>query len=211
VPTVRAEEGQPIGQLWGHTFVEIDTDGNLILRDTNEDGTVDTEDRAVIGNGLPDAEFGFANSFRYKDLDFNITFRGVLGHDLNNKYRAFYEVPNMIGSYNLPKTATDLRNDNGTLYNASSGVFSSYHVEDADFIALDNMSIGYNFSFGSDAGVRSLRIYLAGNNLFYLTGYSGSDPNPRYDTGGNVLAPGNDVRNTWFRARSVTLGVNIGL
>ncbi len=49
-------------------------------------------------------------TFRYKNLDVNITFRSVLGHDLNNKYRAFYEVPIMIGSYNLPVTATDMRN-----------------------------------------------------------------------------------------------------
>lgn len=212
VPTIRAEEGKPIGQLWGHTFVEIDPDGNLILRDTNEDGTVDTDDRSVIGNGYPKAEFGFANVFRYKNLDANITFRSVLGHDLNNRYRAFYEAPMMMGSYNLPKSAADVRNeDTGALYNASSGVFSSYHVEDADFLALDNMSIGYTFDLPGESGVKNLRVYVAGNNLFYLTGYSGSDPNPRYETYGNVLAPGNDMRDTWFRARSVTIGVNLGL
>ncbi|MEN8228188.1 MAG: SusC/RagA family TonB-linked outer membrane protein [Bacteroidota bacterium] len=211
VPTVRAEENKPIGQLWGHTFVEIDGDGNLILRDTNEDGTVDTDDRSVIGNGLPDAEFGFANNFRYKNLDLNITFRSVLGHDLNNKYRAFYEAPNMMGSYNLPKTAADVRNEGtGALLNTSASVYSSYHVENASFIALDYASLGYTFDIGADAGFKNVRVYLAGNNLFYLTGYSGSDPNPRYEYDGNPLAPGQDPRNTWFRARSVTLGVNLG-
>jgi iron complex outermembrane receptor protein len=211
VPTVRAEEGKPIGQLWGHTFVEIDGDGNLILLDTNEDGTVDTEDRQVIGNGLPDAEFGFANNFTYKNLDVNLTFRSVLGHDLNNKYRAFYEAPNMIGSYNLPKSATDVRNaETGALLNTSASVYSSYHIEDASFIALDYASIGYNFDLPGSSGFKNLRIYLAGNNLFYLTGYSGADPNVRYEYEGNVLAPGQDPRNTWFRARSVSLGVNLG-
>ncbi len=210
VPTVRAEEGKPIGQLWAHTFVEIDSDGNLILQDTNEDGTVDEADRSVVGNGLPDAEFGFTNSFTYKNLDLNITFRSVLGHDLNNKYRAFYEVPNMIGSYNLPVTATDVRNENGTLYNASSGVLSSYHIEDASFLSLDYVSLGYNFNLPGDAGFKNLRIYVAGNNLFYITGYSGSDPNPRYEYEGNTLAPGQDARNTWFRTRSVSLGVSLG-
>ncbi len=211
VPTVRAEEGKPIGQLWGHTFVEIDRDGNLILQDTNEDGTVDTEDRQVIGNGLPDAEFGWANNFTYKNFDLNITFRSVLGHDLNNKYRAFYEAPNMMGSYNLPKTAADLRNaETGALLNTSASVYSSYHIESASFLSLDYMSLGYNFDIGSKAGFRSLRIYLAGNNLFYLTGYSGSDPNPRYEYDGNPLAPGQDPRNTWFRSRSFSFGVNLG-
>ncbi len=211
VPTVRAEEGKPIGQLWAHTFVEIAANGDLILQDTNGDGTVDTDDRVVVGNGLPDFEFGFGNVFTYKNWDMNIFFRSVLGHDLNNKIRAFYEVPRMIGSYNLPKTATDMRNaTTGTLLNNSSGVLSSYHIEDASFVALDNLSLGYNFNLPGDTGFRNIRVYLTGNNLFYITGYKGSDPNPRYEYEGQVLAPGQDARNTWFRARSVSFGVNIG-
>ncbi|NQU81981.1 MAG: SusC/RagA family TonB-linked outer membrane protein [Bacteroidetes bacterium] len=210
VPTVRAEEGKPIGQLWAHTFVEVAANGDLILRDTNGDGTVDTDDRSVVGNGLPDAEFGFTNYFTYKNWDLNITFRSVLGHDLNNKLRAFYEVPRMIGSYNLPKTATDMRNANGTLLNSSSGVLSSYHIEDASFLSLDYVSLGYNFNLPGNTGFKNLKIYLAGNNLFYITGYQGSDPNPRYEYGGQVLAPGQDARSTWFRARSVSLGLNFG-
>ena len=67
-------------------------------------------DRTVVGNGLPKFLFGFGNEFTYKNWDFNIFFRGVFGHDLINSFRAFYEVPNVIGSYNLPKTATDMRN-----------------------------------------------------------------------------------------------------
>ncbi|UCG26940.1 MAG: SusC/RagA family TonB-linked outer membrane protein, partial [Bacteroidales bacterium] len=102
VPLVRAEEGKPIGQLWALVYKEIDADGNLIFEDINDDGTIDTDDRQVVGNGLPDFEFGFGNVFTYKNWDLNIFFRGVLGHDINNTYRAFYEVPNMIGSYNLP-------------------------------------------------------------------------------------------------------------
>jgi len=211
VPLVRAEEGQPIGQLWAHTFVEVGPDGDLILRDTNEDGTVDELDRSVVGNGLPDAEFGWGNMFSYKNFDLNIFFRGVLGHDLNNTYRAFYEVPQMIGSYNLPVTADDMRNaETGTLLNNSSGVLSSLHIEDASFVSLDNISLGYNFDMSGNSAFRNIRIFVAGNNLFYITKYKGVDPSPRYDDGGNVLIPGIDRRNTWFRTRSVSLGVNLG-
>ncbi len=211
VPLVRAEEGKPVGQLWAHTFVEVGPDGDLILRDTNEDGTVDELDRSVVGNGLPDVEFGWANSFKYKAFDMNIFFRSVLGHDLNNTYRAFYEVPQMIGSYNLPVTATDMRNaETGTLLNNSSGVLSSHHIEKAGFFALDNMSIGYTFDMSNSSAFRNIRLYLAGNNLFYITSYKGVDPSVRYDDGGNVLIPGIDRRNTWFRTRSFSLGVNVG-
>ena len=211
VPLVRAEEGQPVGQLWAHTFVGISPDGDLILRDTNEDGTVDELDRSVVGNGLPDAEFGWSNMLTWKNWDLNIFFRSVLGHDLNNTYRGFYEAPMMIGSYNLPATAADVRNEEtGTLLNNSSGVLSSYHIEDASFFALDNLTLAYNFDMGGSNAFRNIRVFLSGNNLFVLTGYQGVDPSVRYDDGGNVLIPGIDRRNTWFRTRSVSLGVNLG-
>jgi len=211
VPLVRAEEGKPIGQLWTHTFVEIDTDGALILLDRNEDGTVDELDRTVTGNGLPVAEFGWGNMFKYKNWEMNIFFRSVLGHDLINTYRGFYEVPEMIGSYNLPATATDMRNEEtGTLYNASSGILSDWHVEDAGFFALDNMTIAYNFDMSGSNAFRNIRVFVACNNLFVITGYKGVDPSVRYDDGGNVLIPGIDRRNTWFRTRSFSLGINVG-
>lgn len=211
VPLVRAEEGKPIGQLWALVFKEVDESGNLIFEDINNDGTIDPNDRQVVGNGLPDAEFGLNNTITYKNWDLNIFFRSVLGHDLNNTYRAFYEVPNMIGSYNLPKTATNMRNaTTGTLLNNSSGVLSSYHIEDASFIALDNLSLGYTFNLPASSGFSKIRVYFAGNRLFYITGYQGVDPEPRYSDGGNPLIPGIDRRNTWFRTRSVSFGVNLG-
>jgi TonB-linked SusC/RagA family outer membrane protein len=211
VPLVRAEEGAPVGQLWSHTFEEIDEAGNLILRDTDGNGTVDELDRSVVGNGLPKFEFGWGNVFKFKSFDMNIFFRGVFGHDLNNNHRAFYEVPRMIGSYNLPTTSLDMKNANGTYLNNSSGVLSSHHIENASYFVLDNISLGYNFDLSNSSGFKSIRVYLAGNNLFYITKYKGVDPSVRYGDGGNPLIPGIDRRNTWFRTRSISLGVNIGL
>lgn len=217
LPLVRSEEGQPIGQLYTLVFKEIDEGGNLIFEDLNEDGNIDFDDRQVVGNGLPDFLFGFGNDFTYKNWDLNIFFRGVFGHDLINTYRALYEAPNMIGSYNLPKTATDMRNSTtGALLNNFYSIFSDYHVENASFISLDNLSLGYNFNLPESSGFRKIRVYLAGNNLFYITGYQGADPNPRYaDTPyqgafNNPLIPGVDRRNTWLRTRSVSLGITLG-
>ena len=211
VPLVKAAEGEPIGQLYALVFKEIDPDGNLIFEDVNGDGTINQYDRQVVGNGLPDAELGFNNTFNWGNWDLNIFFRGVFGHDLNNTFRAFYEVPNMIGSYNLPKTAADMRNpETGVLLNNSSGILSSYHIENASFFSLDNISLGYTFKMKQDAGFRKIRLYLAGNNLFYITGYQGVDPNPRYADHGNPLIPGIDRRNTWFRTRSFSFGINLG-
>lgn len=221
VPLIRAEEGKPIGQILSYKFIEIGPDGNLILEDINNDGTIDPADRTIVGNGIPSFLFGWGNNFTYKKFDFTIFFRGVFGHDLINSFRAFYEVPNVMGSYNLPKTATDMRNSStGTLLNNSSGVFNSSHVEDASFVSLDNMSLGYNFKMSEKSGFSKIRLYVAGNNLFYITNYKGVDPNPRYgddsessSTEGsfsaNPLAPGIDRRALWSRTRTVSIGANI--
>ena len=221
VPLIRAEEGKPIGQIQAYQFVEIDESGNLVLEDVNEDGTIDPKDRIIAGNGLPKFLFGFGNNLTYKNIDFNVFFRGVFGHSLINSFRAFYEVPKVIGSYNLPKTATDMRNaTTGTLLNNSSGVFNSSHVEKADFLSLDNMSLGYTFNMSKSTAFNKIRIYAAGNNLFYVTKYKGVDPNPRYGDdsdnqayegsfSANALAPGIDRRAYWSRTRTVSFGANI--
>lgn len=217
VPLTRVEEGKPIGQLLALVFNGIDEAGNLTFVDENKDGTVDQADRRVIANALPKLLIGFGNVVTYKNWDLNVFFRGVFGHHLVNSFRGFYEVPHMIGSYNLPVTATDMRNPNTkTLLNASSGTLSSKDIENASFVSLDNLSLGYNFILPKSSQFSKIRLYVAGNNLFYITKYKGVDPQPRYvdsapdmGTFNSPLVPGIDRRDTWFRARSFTFGANI--
>ncbi|TAL58754.1 MAG: TonB-dependent receptor, partial [Bacteroidetes bacterium] len=212
---VRSEEGKPIGQLHAYVFNEIDENGRMLLADQNGDAVIDYRDQAIVGNGLPEYLMGFDNVITYKNWDLNIFFRGVLGHDLVNSYRGFYEVPYYIVSYNLPKTAANMRNTaTGKLLNNSSGVLTSIDIENASFISLDNISLGYNFSLPESSQFSKIRMYLGSNNLFYITRYKGSDPNPRYSdniyrTYDSPLLPGIDRRDTWPRTRSVTLGANV--
>ncbi len=214
-PLIRVEEGQPIGQIWGLVHEGIAPDGSWQFADVNEDGVANggNEDRAVIGNGLPDFELGFNNTLTFgQNWDLNIFFRGSFGHDLVNTNRAFYEVPFAIGSYNVLESSRDLRNEEtGNLLNTPSGKFSSLHVEDASFLKLDNFNLGYTVPLGTGTAFRNIRIYAAGNNTFVITGYKGVDPEVRWDDFGNPLAPGIDRRNTWYLARSWSLGVQIGL
>jgi len=92
--------------------------------------------------------------------------------------------------------------------------FSSRHVERADFLTLDNLTLGYTFDSASlPGGFSNLRVYFTGQNLFVLTGYSGVSPEPRLtDTGSDFgsLAPGIDRRNTYFSSRVFTFGLNVG-
>jgi iron complex outermembrane receptor protein len=210
-PVAVVQEGKPLGQILTYVYQGIDASGKFIFKDLNGDGTINGSDRTVTGNGLPKFLIGFGNTLSYKNWDLNVFFRGVFGHDLVNSFRAFYEVPAYITSYNLPKTTTNMRNADGQLLAVTSGTLSSLYVENGDFVSLDNVALGYNFILPKSSAFSKIRLYVAGNNLFYITKYTGVDPNPRYtdpETGNTPLITGMDRRDTWFRTRSFTFGAN---
>lgn len=215
-PTVAVIAGQQLGQIWGPTFDRVGDDGSFIFRDVNEDGVIDENDFGVIGNGLPTFSIGFNNSFRFKDFDFNFFLRGDFGHDLVNMYRVFYEP---LGSRPIENSVkTEFFDENLT----DAPRFSSRYVENASYLALDNATIGYTLKMGEGSKISRMRFYLTGQNVFFITNYTGVDPSPRFgdagdpDNGGfqglsqNPLHPGLDRRNTYFRTRTITFGVNVG-
>ncbi len=206
-PLIRVKEGEPLGQIWGPVYEGVTQDGKWDLVDFNNDSTIDRADERVIGNGLPNFTFGLNNTFRYQRLDLNFFLRGSVGHDLVNTFRAFYEVPKVISSYNILQSATE-----GEISRLTEDAkFSSYHVENASFLRLDNATLGYTFDVANINFLSQLRVYVAAQNLFTLTNYTGVDPEVRFDDGGDQLAPGIERRDTYFLNRAFTFGVNIGL
>jgi iron complex outermembrane receptor protein len=220
---ILVSEGEEVGQIWGPVFSgDVDANGTPILVDINGDGELVTDQGSALaqnadfrrlGNGLPDLELGWSNQLTFGDWDVNAFFRGAFGHSLVNTFRAFYEP--RIGSqssYNF--MGGDLaRND------IKTAQFSSYYVEKADFLRLDNLTIGYNWEF-NNSYIKGARISLSGQNLFTITDYSGTDPEPSLvdfgdaDNGGSpsntqVLAPGLDRRYNYFTSTTFTLGVSI--
>jgi hypothetical protein len=93
-------------------------------------------------------------------------------------------------------------------------------VEDASFLALDNAQLGYTFDLNEGTGFDNIRLYVAGQNMFYITNYSGVDPNVRFfddqnsngfrEGGESPLAPGLDRRTTFFRTATYTFGMAVG-
>jgi hypothetical protein len=210
VQLVRVKEGEEFGQLWGPVKAGVNADGTVALADLDGDGSYCNcdADRQVIGNGMPKFTMGFNNTFSLGNWDLNIFLRGTFGHDLVNSYRGFYENNEIttVGNWNIVKTKH---------YdpNITQAVVNSSHVEDASFVRLDNASLGYNFKMTPGSAVSRFRIYLAGQNLFTITDFTGIDPEVRFaDTEpepDNGLAPGIERRNTYFTTRTITLGVNL--
>lgn len=215
---VRVKEGDKLGQLWGPIQESVSADGNLVFKDLNGDGTFCNcdDDRTVIGNGLPKLTVGWNNSVTFGQWDATIFLRGSFGHDLVNSYRGFYEnaEPTTVINYNIVNTK----------YfdpNIKKATVNNTHVEKADFVKLDNMAIGYSLPLEGKA-VNRFRIYVAAQNLFVITDYTGVDPEVRYvdtndiDPNGffpdqpDALAPGVERRGTYFTTRTFTFGVNIG-
>lgn len=99
--------------------------------------------------------------------------------------------------------------------------FSSLYVEKADFVKLDNLSVGYTFDIADDNNyLDGVRLSLSGQNLFTITNYSGSDPEPAlvdngdagngdYIGGADPLTPGIDRRYNYFSSTTITFGINI--
>jgi TonB-dependent starch-binding outer membrane protein SusC len=213
----RTYAGAEIGSFYQAVYKGVDGNGKFLFDDGTGKAVLSgaTTYKTVIGHGLPKFEMGWTNTFTYGKLDLNFFLRGSFGHDLINTMRAFYENPSVASIYNVVNT----KYFNPNLKDAQ--IFSSLYVEKGDFVKLDNATLGYNFVIkkGNKNGIRNLRAYITGRNLFTITNYTGADPEVRYSdyigslvgTTSNILAPGIDRRSTWVLTRAFTLGVNIGL
>lgn len=215
---VRVKEGDELGQLWGPVQEGVDENGNIVFKDIDGNGSFCNcdDDRTVIGNGLPKLTVGWNNTVTFGQWDATIFLRGSFGHDLLNSYRGFYEntEPTTVINYNIVNT----KHFDPSVKKAT---VNSIHVEKADFVKLDNMSIGYSLPLEGKA-VNKFRIYVAAQNLFVITDYTGVDPEVRYVDTNDVdpngffpdvpdpLSPGVERRGTYFTTRTFTLGVNIG-
>jgi len=208
---VRIREGDKLGLIHGPIYEGVSESGEWVFSDVDGDGTYeDEEDEVILGNAFPDFDFGINNTFTYRNFDFNFFLRGSIGHDLVNTMRAFYEVPEVALRFNIVNT----KYFDPSLAPTTAARFSSLHVENASFMKLDNLTLGYNMPMNDESAVRSVRFYISGQNLFTITDYTGVDPEVRYvdaADNNNILAPGLERRNDWARTRSFTLGVNIGL
>ncbi|MEX0981304.1 MAG: SusC/RagA family TonB-linked outer membrane protein [Bacteroidales bacterium] len=158
--------------------------GDVKFVDVNRDGKISLEDRVMVGDPYPDWVMG-ANLFaEYKGLDFTLYIQGMTGlsvvNALNRSDRLGMNKPQFYhdmawdgeGSTNEWFRPTEI-DPNGNFR------MSDLLVEDADFLRIKTLQIGYNFGnikLFDDFGFKEARVYVSGTNLFTLTNYKGLEP-----------------------------------
>ena len=229
--------GSPIGDIYGykvdgilHNAAEVAAapkfdsysaqPGDMKIEDINNDGIISIADRGVIGNTLPKFTGGMTNTFKYKGFDLSFVLTGRYGGSIING-----NLRNAFGSagFNMPKEfldnmflnsnpEADVKYPNISLSGAYSFVsaLTSLDVEDGSYLRMRNITAGYTFPPGvlSKIKIQSMRIYVAGQNVFTWTKYSGYNPEVSVN-GNSVGQPGVD-QGVYPATRNFIAGISIG-
>ncbi|MCZ4223168.1 SusC/RagA family TonB-linked outer membrane protein [Pedobacter rhodius] len=195
--------GQPIGTFYTFKYAGKNAAGVSQYYDAagniKTTGLLNKTDYYYAGSAQPKALLGWVNTFKYKDFDLNIFMRAVLGNKIMNITRADLFRPSTAQFTNIPVEVAD---ESPADFNSYK--YSSRFIEDGSYLRMDNATLGYTFRKGIP-GVRSLRVYATGNNLFVITKYKGIDP--EINQGG--IAPGVDTNNFYPKTRTFLFGINV--
>jgi len=183
--------------------------GDVRFKNLHEDDLIDDKDLTMIGNPNPDWVYGFTLNMDWKNIDFSMTFQGVVGNQIFNYDRR----PN-VPYANWHRKWLNRWTGEGTSNfwpriveddapNLNTSRVSNLYVEDGDYLRLKLLQIGYTLpaSITRKALISNLRIYFQCDNLLTFTKYKGYDPEvgSRYglDSG------------TYPQARVFTLGASV--
>ena len=212
--------------------------GMAKFEDINGDGVVTSDDATIIGKTMPQHTGGFNFNGNYKNFDFGLGFTYQIGGDVYNAnamHSMMGDKDTGLGNNRLAFVADSWKmydvDGNGDLYavtdpsalaalNANAkyplvfseyGIASSQFIEDASYLRLNTLTVGYTLpkNLTKKVGISNLRVYFTGGNLFCITGYSGLDPdvNTRDFTDG-FPTPAYDYQ-AYPKARTYTFGLNV--
>lgn len=189
--------------------------GDIKYKDITGDLNVNSADYAVIGNGTPKHQGGLNNNFAYKGFDLNIFFQWSYGNDVLNVNRLMFEgnglnkaFLNQYAGYNDRWSIANQQSGNFRTGGFFGGGYSSRYVEDASYLRLKTVSLGYNLPqvILQKAKIRAARVFVSGQNLVTWTKYTGMDP--EVNTYMSALTPGFDW-SAYPRAKTMVAGINL--
>lgn len=170
----RLQEGERIGNFYMWKFAGVDQNGNMLVynkaNEVIQANAATNDDKRIVGNGLPHFTASMNHSFRYKNWDLQLYFRGAFGYDIFNMHDFYYGLQSSTASSNV---TADAYGKNGLI--KGDKVLCDYFLEKGDYVKLDVVNLGYTIKT-SVKYLSSVRIYATGRNLARLTGFSGVDP-----------------------------------
>jgi TonB-dependent starch-binding outer membrane protein SusC len=198
--------------------------GDVKFKDQNGDGTINENDRTFLGSAIPKYTFGATANFEYRHFDLSVFFQGQYGNkiysqvnmDIEGFYRAF-NVTQRVYDQRWHGEGTSNSMPRVSFKGASNNKYpSSRFLEDGSYVRLKNLQIGYTIpeKLISRYRIKSLRLYVTGQNLWTLTNYTGLDPemhisdNVKRDEYGGDVGAGIDW-GTYPSARSYIIGLNL--
>lgn len=206
--------------------------GSMKLKDFDDNGIVNVDDREIIGDANPVHTGGFTINSTFHGFDISAAFNWSYGNDIYNankiefSHTGKYQYRNMITTMEPGKRWTNLRED-GTISNdpqelaamntkttmwspqTSRMLFSDWAVEDGSFLRLNTLTLGYTIpkTMLAKMKIDQLRFYVTGYNVFLWTNYSGYDPEVSTVRRTN-LSPGVDY-SAYPKSRQLVFGVNL--
>jgi TonB-dependent starch-binding outer membrane protein SusC len=225
------EVGKPVGVFYGYKTDGIFTSeeqiqgsaqpaakpGDVRYVDVNGDGKLDGSDRTILGDPTPKFIYGWTNTVNFKKFELHFFFQGVYGNSVLNATRR--DLYNNVARHNVSRdvlyNSWNTDNPQGTLpriggagylTTPTADEYVDFFVEDGSFLRLRNVRLGYNIAFNNPV-FKSARVYVAAQNLFTLTRYSGYNPEVN-DRGQSTLNQGIDF-GAYPLAKTYMLGVNI--
>lgn len=212
--------GQPISSFYGYVFdrdieFEFLNDpfrqvGNrtqfAYAKDLNGDGLIDDDDKTILGDPYPDLIWSLANDFRYGNMDFSFLLQGSHGaktYNLGDQYIFDFFNSNTV---DFDRSITP---DQQFLV---PRIFTSQLVQNAGYLALRTVSLGYNFPdrVTDQLKLTNLRLYATGQNLLFITAsdYTGWNPEHIRDLPQGPLTFGYNRGGTAIN-QTITLGLNV--
>ncbi|WP_327611338.1 hypothetical protein [Bergeyella sp. RCAD1439] len=217
-------------QSEAEVLAHVDSNGNLLqpnakpgdlkfLKAEGSTGPLDPEkDFVNLGNPFPKFSYAFTVNLEYENWDLSAFFQGVYGNKIFNglKFITMNPAGGAGQNYNLDRAILEAWSPTNTASSiprlvardpsGNYSTLSDYYVEDGSFLRLKSFSIGYRLRSEKleAAGIRGVRIYASGTNLFTLTKYTGFDPEVGLDYLG--LDQGR-----YPQARNIILGISINL
>jgi TonB-linked SusC/RagA family outer membrane protein len=224
--------GRPVATFYGYLFdgvfknqaelnasphLAADHPGDPRYVDVNKDGKITASDKTYIGDNQPKFIYGINNDFSFKNLDLNIQLTGSYGAKLFSFFNRMVGIYHgdrngLIKLNNRWRSESDPGNGNVIRANRDPQGFqkepSNYWIEDGSFLRIRNLSLGYTFDekLAKSVKMKSLRVYLTGQNLYTFTKYPGYDPETSSE--GSGLSRGGDYLG-YPSARTIIVGINV--